>query len=680
MRTRGTGLSRGVLRWLLALAIGLSAVSSFAQPAPDITLPLFQSALTYPVGVIDAGDGSNRLFIVQQPGKILIRQGTQLLPTPFLNVLTLLPAACQSDPTKCGEQGLLGLAFHPDYASNGYFYIYYTPSTATTPSRATRCPATPTWPTRRAPRFSSRCRIPTPTTTAVSSSSAPMAFSTSGWGMAAPAAIRSFGGRTRKSCSERSCGSTWMRTGAIPCGQQDPAPYGIPAGNPFAGSSKSCREIWALGMRNPWRFSFDRAHGDLYIGDVGQNLYEEIDYQPAESAGGMNFGWNRMEGFHCYIPDSNCNDGSLTLPILEHDHTQGCSVTGGFVYRGSLSPQLYGVYLYGDYCSGRIWGATRDSAGNWSKRQVATSQYISSFGEDQAGELYLVEHSGSVRRIVGPTDYPVPVVTALTPSGAIKGDPSFDLIVDGTGFTPASVARWQGAVRPTTYVSRTRLKVAIAAADVAAAGSATLTVFNHVPGGGTSPGKVFPVANMFLDVPLSSLLRRPIEGIAQQGITNGCGSRMFCPEAPVTRDQMAILLLRASHGMAYDPGTASGTVFADVKKSNFAAAFIEQLSAEGITSGCGAGIYCPALTLTRAPVAKFLLKGLDGGAYVPSTPAAGVFSDVPRTAPFAIWIEELSRRGFTGGCGSGKYCPNQVVTRAQMAAFLARTFGIPLPP
>ncbi len=204
----------------------------------------------------------------------------------------------------------------------------------------------------------------------------------------------------------------------------------------------------------------------------------------------MNYGWNRMEGFHCYIPDTNCNDGTLTLPILEHDHTQGCSVTGGFVYRGSLYPQLYGVYLFGDYCSGRIWGATRDSAGNWSKRQVATSQYISSFGEDEAGELYVVEHSGSVRKIVGPAAYAVPAITALTPGGAVKGDPSFSLAVDGSGFTPASVVRWNGATRTTAYVSRTRLNVSIPASDVDTAGSATLTVANpasrrrHVAGQG----------------------------------------------------------------------------------------------------------------------------------------------------------------------------------------------------
>jgi glucose/arabinose dehydrogenase len=662
------------------MAIASLAAGAAAQPAPDITLPLFQSALTFPVGVLNAGDGSNRLFILQQQGRVLIRNGTQLLATPFLNVLTLLPAACQADPTKCGESGLLGLTFHPDYASNGYFFIYYTAVNGD--NTVARYKVSSNANVADPSSATILLKVPDPY---VNHNGGQVAFGPDGFlyigmGDGGSGGDPQFRAQNLGVLLGKILRIDVDGTGAVPCGQQDPAPYGIPSTNPFASSSTACPEIWAFGMRNPWRFGFDRAGGDLYIGDVGEGKSEEIDFEPAGGGGGVNYGWNRMEGFHCYNPAANCNDGSLTLPILEHDHSQGCSVTGGFVYRGSLSPQLYGVYLYGDYCSGRIWGATRDGAGNWSKRQVATSQYISSFGEDEAGELYLVEHSGSVRRIVGPTGYAVPAISSLTPSAAIQGDPSFPLAVNGAGFTPASVVRWNGSGRPTTYVSRTRLTVSISASDVAAAGSASLTVFNPAPGGGTSPGRVFSIANLFVDVPLTHPLRRPIEGISEAEITSGCGGRMFCPESPVTRDQMAILLLRAAHGVPYDPPAASGTVFADVQKADFAAAFIEQLAAEGITSGCGAGIYCPTTAVTRAPIAKFLLKGLDGGAYLPSTPAAGVFSDVSPTAPFAIWIEELSRRGFTSGCGSGKYCPNQVVTRAQMAAFLARTFGIALPP
>ena len=252
--------------------------------------------------------------------------------------------------------------------------------------------------------------------------------------------------------------------------------------------------------------------------------------------------------------------------------------------------------------------------------------------------------------------------------------------MDGTGFTPASVVRWNGAARTTTYVSRTRLTVSIPAGDVAAAGSATLTVSNPAPGGGVSAGQDFEITNRFLDVPTSFQLRRPIEAIAAAGITTGCGTRIFCPNTAVTRDAMAIFLLRAKNGAGNAPPPATGMVFADVGKNTFGAAFIEQLAADGVTTGCGSGIYCPSGLVSRAAMAKLLLKTLDGGSYVPPGPATGVFSDVPASDPFAIWIEELSRRGITSGCAAGKFCPGDPITRAQMSAFLARAFAIPLPP
>jgi glucose/arabinose dehydrogenase len=661
-------------------ALLLVAAAVPAQPAPDVSIPLLIGGLTYPLGLVNAGDGSGRLFIVQQQGRILIWDGTKLLPTPFLDVKSLLPAACQADPGQCGEQGLLGLAFHPDYASNGYFYIDYTGVNGD--NTVARYRVTSTNPNvANASSGTVLFAIPDPYT---NHNGGQIQFGPDGYlyvgtGDGGAGGDPQFRAQNRGVLLGKILRIDVDATGAVPCGQTDPAPYGIPADNPFASSGTACHEIWAYGMRNPWRFSFDARNGDLFIGDVGQGLYEEVDYQPGSSGGGENYGWNRMEGFHCYNPSTNCNDGTLTLPILEHDHSQGCSVTGGYVYRGSLSPQLYGVYVYSDYCSGKIWGATRDNAGNWTKRQVATSQYVSSFGVDDAGELYVVEHSGSVRRIVGPTFFATPVIQALTPVGAVKGDPAFPLVVDGTGFTLASVVRWNGSAHATTYVSRTRLQASISAADVAAVGSATVAVSNPAPGGGLSAGKAFPITNLFLDVPVNHAMRPPIEGIAQAGITSGCGTRVFCPDATVTRDQMAILLLRGEHGSGYAPPAATGSVFGDVARNDFAAAFIERMAAEEITVGCGSGNYCPAAPVTRAPMAKFLLRAHDGPSYQPPA-ATGIFSDVAVTAPFAAWIEELSRRGITSGCGTGRYCPNVNVTRAQMAAFLARTFGIPLAP
>ncbi|MFQ5854902.1 MAG: PQQ-dependent sugar dehydrogenase, partial [Anaerolineae bacterium] len=161
-------------------------------------------------------------------------------------------------------------------------------------------------------------------------------------------------------------------------------------------------EIWALGLRNPWRYSFDRVTGDLYIADVGQNAFEEIDFQPAGSSGGENYGWNIMEGIHCFSPSTNCDQSGLTLPIAEYGHDLGCSVTGGYVYRGAAFPRMAGAYYFGDFCSGRIWALYRDEAGQWTQTELLQSGLgISSFGEDEDGELYLTSlNDGQLYQLV----------------------------------------------------------------------------------------------------------------------------------------------------------------------------------------------------------------------------------------------------------------------------------------
>jgi hypothetical protein len=681
LRIRGRRLSRAAGLAFAVLALAAGATPLIAQPAPDVTLAPYIGSLTIPLGFVNAGDGSGRNFVVTQRGKIFVYQGNTGLGT-FLDVSALLP--CPEDPsTGCGEQGLLGLAFHPNYSSNGLFFIDYTNTNGDETIARYKVSSDPDVADPDSATILLVVPDPFP-----NHNGGQLQFGPDGYLYIAMGDGGSGGDPGNRAQNKGELLGKILRIdvdgqGTIPCGQVAPgppyAPYGIPDDNPFVATEGACAEVWAYGLRNPWRFSFDRENGDLFIGDVGQNLYEEVDWQPAGTPGGRNYGWRRMEGFHCYDPAANCKDGTLTLPILEHDHSLGCSVTGGYVYRGAAYPQLNGVYVYGDYCSGKIWGAVRDAAGVWSERVIATSQFISSFGEDEAGELYVVEHSGSVKKITSVATFLKPTVAALAPGAAIKGDPGIVLNVDGSGFTPASVVRWNGAVRATTYVSRTRLQAAIPAADVAAPGTALVAVANPSPGGGVSTGKSFSISNRFLDVPLSHELRRPIEGIAAAGITAGCGDRIFCPESPVTRDQMAILLLRGEHGASYAPPAATGTLFSDVSKAAFAAAFIERLSAESITTGCGLGNYCPAAPVTRAPMAKFLLRALDGPSFQPRA-AQGVFTDVPVSAPYAAWIEEIAARGITAGCGTGKYCPNLVVTRAQMAAFLARTFSVSLPP
>src|SRR5438132_1372769 len=200
------------------------------------------------------------------------------------------------------------------------------------------------------------------------------------------------------------------------------APYAIPATNPFRSTPGARPEIWAFGLRNPWRFSFDRQTGDLFIADVGQDKREEVDFQPAASAGGENYGWRRMEGTLCYNPSSGCNDGTLTLPTLEYGHLpDNCSITGGYRYRGGRFPQLFGRYFYGDYCSGRIWNGIQ-SGQTWSSAQLIDSALrITSFGEDEGGELYVVHHGfgsdGTLQRIVE-TSQSFLVTVARTGAGA----------------------------------------------------------------------------------------------------------------------------------------------------------------------------------------------------------------------------------------------------------------------
>jgi glucose/arabinose dehydrogenase len=187
------------------------------------------------------------------------------------------------------------------------------------------------------------------------------------------------------------------------------ATYTIPPDNPFVEDPGTRAEIWALGLRNPWRFSFDRDTGDLFIGDVGQNQWEEIDFEPRTDPGGRNYGWNTMEGGHCFLSGA-CETDDLTLPIFEYSHSSGCSVTGGYVYRGSRFPALTGLYLFGDFCSGTIWALSPGGPGAWMVAVVArTDVAIAGFGEDESGEIYLTDlGSGTVYRITGRVLSPSP--------------------------------------------------------------------------------------------------------------------------------------------------------------------------------------------------------------------------------------------------------------------------------
>ena len=644
-----------------------------------VALTQVTTAVSAPVHVTNANDGSGRLFIVEQGGYIRIFKNGQVLPTPFLDVHALLPAFLG------GEQGLLSVAFHPSYATNGWFYIYYTNNLAT-PGDITVARYQVSANPDVADPASAQILLVVPHPVNANHNGGQLMFGPSDGYLYMGTGDGGGGGDVPNNAQNLDVllGKILRLdvdgTGAVPCGQSTPAPYAIPPTNPFA-STDGCDEIWAYGVRNPWRFSFDPATSDLLIGDVGQNAWEEIDYQPASSDGGENYGWRLMEGFHCYNPPTNCDDGTLTLPILEYDHNGRCSVTGGYRYRGAAIPGLDGVYVYADFCSGEIWGAQQAADGTWTSSLLLDSPYnVSSFGEDEAGEMYAANLGGGIYKLTQAPS-PPPVLSNVVPGSVIAGDPGFLLTVNGSGFVYGSVVRWNGEDRPTTRISANQLRAGISASDIQAAGAATVTVFTPAPGGGTSGTGTVNINPTFLDVPTSAFAYSYIQAIYNAGVTAGCAPRLYCPDASTTRAQMAVFLLKADLGPGYDPPPCTGAVFDDVPCQGGAFdPWIEDLAARGITGGCGGGNYCPSAPVSRAQMAAFLLKTDQGPAYTPPPCSGTVFLDVRcQGGTFDDWIEDLAARGITGGCGGGNYCPDSAVTRAQMAVFLTKTFNLPLP-
>jgi len=391
-----------------------------------------------------------------------------------------------------------------------------------------------------------------------------------------------------------------------------------------------------------------------------------------------------MEGFHCYNPSSSCDDGTLTLPILEQPHTTGwCAIIGGMRYRGTVIPALDGTYLYSDNCLGDIYSGTQAGDGSWTTALLKANGFnVSGFGEDEAGEVYFADLGGDKVYRIDPSPSPSPVAANVVPATVIAGDPGFNLFVNGSGFVYGSVVRWNGADRPTTLLSASQLRAAISAEDIAAAGTASVTVFTPAPGGGTSAPLTVDINPTFLDVPVDNFAYQYIQAVFDAGVTAGCGPRLYCPDASTTRAQMAVFLLKAGQGSAYVPPACTGTVFNDVPCTGGSFdPWIEDLAARAITGGCGGGNYCPDATVTRAQMAVFLLKASQAPGYAPPACTGTVFNDVPCTGgAFDPWIEDLAARAITGGCGGGNYCPGASVTRAQMAVFLTKTFNLPMLP
>ncbi len=371
----------------LALLAGLPAV---AEPPEDLELELALSGLDRAVVVTHAGDGTGRLFIVEKPGRVLVWDGVAA-PTTFLDIEGLVDDAGN-------EQGLLGLAFHPDYATNGFFYVNYTrdPGAGLDRTVIARYSVSAGDPDLADP--SSATTLLEIEQDFSNHNGGNILFGPDGYLYAGMGDGGGGGDPNNRAQNLSSLLGKMLRIdvdsaarggGVAPdCGLV--GNYTIPADNPFVGAT-GCDEIWSYGLRNPWRFSFDRLTGDLLIGDVGQNAWEEIDFEPA-GAGGLNYGWDCKEGSSNYPGGSTCT-GPLVDPILEYSHGSGCSVTGGYRYRGSRIAGLGGTYLYADYCTGQIWFGT-ESAGVWSSTEWQnTTLNVTSFGEDESGELYVIDEN-----------------------------------------------------------------------------------------------------------------------------------------------------------------------------------------------------------------------------------------------------------------------------------------------
>ena len=354
-------------------------LSAAAVRGEDIRLTAIATGLDMPVALTQAGDA--RLFITLQRGRIMIYDGTRVLAAPFLDIRSLV--AC------CNERGLLSVAFHPQYASNGFFYVDYTRLDGDIVLARYRVSSDP----NVADPSSATILLTLEHSQFGNHNGGQLQFGPDGYLYAGTGDGGSGGDPNNRAQNLADPLGKILRLDV-----DAPAPY-IPPSNPFVNHGGGARgEVWAYGLRNPWRFSFDRESGDLWIADVGQDRYEEVDLQPRASIGGENYGWRRLEGFHCYNPSTNCSDASLTPPTLEYSHDDGsCSITGGYRYRGVRMPSLRGAYLYGDYCSGKIWTATQNTAGAWiAKLLLDTNLNISSFGEDMNGELYVADLNGSV--------------------------------------------------------------------------------------------------------------------------------------------------------------------------------------------------------------------------------------------------------------------------------------------
>lgn len=360
----------------------LHITSAQGTPAPAISFEMVFDSLDKPVGYIDANDGSGRFFIVEQSGRVLVSNGGELLDAPFLDIGSMISTG--------SEQGLLSIALDPGFADNGRVFVSYTDTEGDSQI------------VRYAVSEENANRLDPGSATAILSLDQPYRNHNGGNILFGPDGLLYIGfgdGGGQGDPDGRAQDPSVLYAKILRIDVSgDREPYGIPDDNPYVDDPSFAPETFAWGFRNPWRFSFDRETGDLWIGDVGQNAIEEIDLIPAGTSG-QNFGWPVREGNECYDAQT-CDENGLTAPVVQYTHEHGCSVTGGFVYRGSAIPELAGTYLFADYCSGYLWGLIPTSDGTYTVTDMLETGYSpSSFAQDAAGELYLLDLGGGIYRI-----------------------------------------------------------------------------------------------------------------------------------------------------------------------------------------------------------------------------------------------------------------------------------------
>jgi glucose/arabinose dehydrogenase len=373
-----------VMLWPLVPTPVLQLAEAQSCPTPSATVPRVRlqqivTGLSNPLHLTHARDRTGRLFVVEQSGTIRIIQNNKLLPSPFLDI--------RSRVVFGGELGLFSVAFHPNYGKNGRFFVTYT-----TDEGSGLMDVVAEY------RVSPNPNLADPTEFRILEVPQLSPNHHGGLNLFGPDGMLYIGlGDSAQGGDplNNSQNLSSLLGKVLRIDVNGGAPYIVPPDNPFRNTAGARPEIWAYGFRNPWRFSFDRCDGRLFLGDVGESSWEEVDLVRR----GGNYGWRLMEGTHCFNPPTGCRTAGLELPIHEYSHSVGCSVTGGFVYRGLRFPRLGGHYVFGDFCGGPLWALTFNGK-TWTRTELLeTGLPIASFGEDEAGELYLVDYFGSIYRI-----------------------------------------------------------------------------------------------------------------------------------------------------------------------------------------------------------------------------------------------------------------------------------------